>query len=186
MSTNVSDKNSDAVREVSEDQYSYKPRNRSKTTTKQKKPVKINKLAVVIPLCAILVFCIAVITFSMTLPKNKIADNVFAGEIDLSGKTESEAVALIEGLIDEILTFFTATFIVPYVVLLYFNSTLSLFSSAVTFVVSIVTFPVLVFKLAFIDPVSANVISAKVTFESVSSAFPVSPSVISPFVFING
>ena len=109
MSTDIKDKELEV--NSSEDIYTYKPRNRSNhksnTSNKAEKnnsPVskkQINKLAIIIPVGIVLLLTFAVIGYSMSLPKDKIANNIYVNTVHVGGMTEEAAKSAISQLIPE-------------------------------------------------------------------------------------
>ncbi len=113
MSTDLNDKNSELL-ENNTDEYSYQPRNRARnqkqTNSKKEEKIKekpenakkgINKFFIIIP-CAIIALCLGVIiSYSISMPDDVIASNIYIAGIDVGGLNVDQAKAEINGLIDE-------------------------------------------------------------------------------------
>ena len=110
MSTNLNDKDTKVMNNDT-DEYTYQPRRRAKKTKnvissektakipKEKKG--INKLFYIIPAAIIASLLIAIVTYTLFLPKGVIASNVQIAGIDVGGKSAEEAKKLIEGFVAE-------------------------------------------------------------------------------------
>ncbi len=105
MSTDLNDKSSE-LNEEKRDEYSYQPRTRSRKTKPvkekpQKTVKKVNKFLIIIP-CAIIVLVLGIIvSYTISMPKDVIASNVYIAGIDVGGMSEEQAKAEIDGLIFE-------------------------------------------------------------------------------------
>ncbi len=108
MSTDLNDKSPELNEE--KDEYSYQPRER----VRNQKPVKektkktgkkVNKFLIIIP-CAVLVLLLgAVVSYTLSMPKDVVASNINIAGIDVGGLTFEKAMDEIDGVILEDLTF---------------------------------------------------------------------------------
>lgn len=108
MSIDLNDKNSELNEE--KDEYSYQPRARVRNqklvkekTGKTRK--KVNKFLIIVP-CAVLVLLLgAILSYTLSMPKDVIASNINIAGIDVGGLSYEKAVEEINGVILEDSTF---------------------------------------------------------------------------------
>ncbi|MDY3929647.1 MAG: VanW family protein [Clostridia bacterium] len=106
MSTTINNKENNISQYEKEDVYTYKPRNRNTNNSKnnkvsEKKDKKINKKAIIIPAAAVAVFLLAFAGYSVALPQNEVADNVYVAGVDLGKMNSKEAREAIFGVLNE-------------------------------------------------------------------------------------
>lgn len=100
MSTDVRDKNkTDGV----VDEYSYKPRERSGASSRQRKQApksnRMNKKIIIIPVVVIIALLACVVALSCSLPTHNVADNVYVNGLNVGGMNEAEAAQAVGELI---------------------------------------------------------------------------------------
>ena len=113
MSATMNEKEKNISQDIKEDEFSYSPRKRNasqvktgKNTEKKSNKKEINKKAVIIPVVVIVVLFAAFTGYSLTLPKNKAAENVFVAGVDVGGMNTEELKSTVSGILksDEVFT----------------------------------------------------------------------------------
>ena len=113
MSATMNEKEKNIFQDIKEDEFSYSPRKRNasqvktgKNTEKKSNKKEINKKAVIIPVVVIVVLFAAFTGYSLTLPKNKAAENVFVAGVDVGGMNTEELKSTVSGILksDEVFT----------------------------------------------------------------------------------